>query len=98
MSHQKTIRAWKDAEYRVSLTDDERGALPEHPAGRIELGDLELEGIAGGNIIQGFTSFWSCPPPKPTKEQFCTTPCTTSLVCDPCTGGGGGSVGRICPR
>jgi mersacidin/lichenicidin family type 2 lantibiotic len=77
------IRAWKDEEYRLSLSESERALLPAHPAGTIELGDAELEKAAGG-----FTSFWSCTPPKMTEQQFCTTPCTTSLVCNPCTGGG----------
>ena len=27
------VRAWKDEEYRASLSEEERGLLPEHPAG-----------------------------------------------------------------
>ena len=43
----KTVRAWKDARYRRTLTDAERAALPPHPAGAIDLSDAELETVAG---------------------------------------------------
>jgi mersacidin/lichenicidin family type 2 lantibiotic len=36
------IRAWKDEEYRQSLTEEERAQLPPHPAGLIELSEAEL--------------------------------------------------------
>jgi len=78
MNTRNIIRAWKDEEYRLSLSEAERALLPAHPAGTIELGDAELEKAAGG-----FTSFWSCPPVVHTQEQFCTTPCTTVLACGP---------------
>ena len=42
------IRAWKDEEYRLSLTEAQRAALPAHPAGLIELTDAELEAVVGG--------------------------------------------------
>src|SRR5690349_9502361 len=40
------IRAWKDAEYRRSLTADELAELPENPAGMVELTDEDLGGIS----------------------------------------------------
>jgi mersacidin/lichenicidin family type 2 lantibiotic len=83
MNTRNIIRAWKDEEYRLSLSESERALLPAHPAGTIELGDAELEKAAGG-----FTSFWSCTPPKMTEQQFCTTPCTTDIAC-----GGGREIG-----
>jgi mersacidin/lichenicidin family type 2 lantibiotic len=43
MSHRDIIRAWKDAEFRCSLSEAERAMLPSHPAGSIELADPELE-------------------------------------------------------
>jgi mersacidin/lichenicidin family type 2 lantibiotic len=43
MSHRDIIRAWKDAEFRSSLSEAERAMLPSHPAGSIELADPELE-------------------------------------------------------
>ena len=42
------MRAWKDEEYRLSLTEAQRAELPAHPAGLIEREDAELEVAAGG--------------------------------------------------
>jgi mersacidin/lichenicidin family type 2 lantibiotic len=36
------IRAWKDAEYRNSLSEAERAALPPNPAGIVELSDDDM--------------------------------------------------------
>jgi mersacidin/lichenicidin family type 2 lantibiotic len=41
------IRAWKDEEYRASLTDAERAALPPNPAGLIDLDDEEMKKVLG---------------------------------------------------
>ncbi len=30
------IRAWKDEDYRSSLSEEERNQLPENPAGQVE--------------------------------------------------------------
>ena len=43
-----TIRAWKDAEYRASLSAAELAALPANPAGLVELPDEEMAEVAGG--------------------------------------------------
>ena len=48
MSKKDIIRAWKDAEYRQSLSEAERAMLPEHPAGLIDVTDAELATVAGG--------------------------------------------------
>jgi mersacidin/lichenicidin family type 2 lantibiotic len=48
MSRLNIIRAWKDEEYRRSLGETERAALPQHPAGLAELGDAELGAVEGG--------------------------------------------------
>ena len=50
MSRQHIIRAWKDAEYRASLSEAERALLPEHPAGLIELPEEDLDAAAGAAI------------------------------------------------
>jgi mersacidin/lichenicidin family type 2 lantibiotic len=42
------VRAWKDEAYRQSMTEAERAALPQHPAGMLELTDAELADVAGG--------------------------------------------------
>jgi mersacidin/lichenicidin family type 2 lantibiotic len=45
----KVIRAWKDPEFRDGLSEEEQEALPENPAGAIELTDDELSMVAGGS-------------------------------------------------
>lgn len=54
------IRAWKDEEYRDSLSEEERAALPAHPAGVIELSDLELGHVAGGFDSEGLLTLGCC--------------------------------------
>ena len=51
MSHRMTIRAWKDEEYRLSLSEAERSQLPENPAGAVELTDSDLGAAVGGMLI-----------------------------------------------
>jgi len=48
MSTLNIIRAWKDEEYRSSLSEAERALLPENPVGLVELTDGELDQIGGG--------------------------------------------------
>ena len=48
MKAKQIVRAWKDQEYRLSLSDAERSLLPENPAGTIELSDADLAGATGG--------------------------------------------------
>ena len=49
MLFDRVIRAWKDPEFRQSLSEEEQASLPENPAGAIELSDEELEMAAGGH-------------------------------------------------
>lgn len=53
MNRERIIRAWKDPEYRASLSTEERAALPECPAGRAltELQDDELAEAVGGVVL-----------------------------------------------
>ena len=48
MSHADIIRAWKDEEYRLGLSEAERAALPENPAGLLDLTDADLD-VAGAS-------------------------------------------------
>ncbi|WP_213451652.1 mersacidin/lichenicidin family type 2 lantibiotic [Rhizomonospora bruguierae] len=41
------VRAWKDLDYRDSISGEELATLPAHPAGGI-LADAELAQISGG--------------------------------------------------
>ncbi|MBV9020938.1 MAG: mersacidin/lichenicidin family type 2 lantibiotic [Ktedonobacteraceae bacterium] len=42
------VRAWKDAEYRESLSSEELAQVPAHPAGEVELAEGDLAGVVGG--------------------------------------------------
>lgn len=48
MSKIDIIRAWKDEEYRNSLSEAEKAQLPENPAGAIDLDDDDMSSMAGG--------------------------------------------------
>ena len=50
------VRAWKDEDYRMSLSEAERKMLPGNPAGLIEISDSEL-GAVGGGVGPGGMSF-----------------------------------------
>jgi mersacidin/lichenicidin family type 2 lantibiotic len=47
------VRAWKDASYRNSLSEEELALLPSNPAGEIELTDADLETITGAGHHHG---------------------------------------------
>ena len=63
MSKTDIIRAWKDEEYRQSLTDAERATLPENPAGKMELTDADLGSVVGGTDavppMEGTNGAWT---------------------------------------
>lgn len=44
-------RAWKDAQYRGTLTSDELAQLPENPIGALELTDDDLASVTGAFSI-----------------------------------------------
>ena len=48
MSKLNVVRAWKDEEYRMSLSEAEQRMLPCNPAGLIEISDSELGAVGGG--------------------------------------------------
>jgi len=48
MSKLDIVRAWKDEEYFASLSETQLAALPQNPAGIIELSDAELSAANGG--------------------------------------------------
>ena len=45
------IRAWRDEEYRNSLSEEQRAMLPESPIGMVELSDEDLDVVAGGTHL-----------------------------------------------
>ena len=61
MTKKQIIRAWKNADYRNSLSESERAALPANPAGVIELSDASLNDATGALLIKGEdTTLWTC--------------------------------------
>lgn len=56
------IRAWRDEDYRNSLTEEERANLPESPAGVSVVSDEILRSITGGcaSYPQQTTAMHSC--------------------------------------
>jgi mersacidin/lichenicidin family type 2 lantibiotic len=75
------VRAWKDPEYRKSLTPAELASLPASPAGVGDLSDDELSRIAGGmpdfgtltggpGICSGAHQGACVPPPPPAPRRL----------------------------
>jgi len=62
MKKNDVIRAWRDEEYRSSLSEQELAALPEHPAGILAVDDEVLQNITGGCGFKT-TFVMSCVPP-----------------------------------
>jgi mersacidin/lichenicidin family type 2 lantibiotic len=76
MSHEDIIRAWKDEEYRNSLSEEQRAHLPENPAGMVELGDTDMESIAGGFLAVEFNGV-----PRQTRSLICFRTLTNTCRC-----------------
>ena len=59
------VRAWRDEEYRDSLTEAERASLPENPAGVATVDDTALRSVSGGLTVRcnGTTFVDSCVKP-----------------------------------
>ena len=55
MSNFDIIRAWKDEDYRNSLTEEQKNQLPENPAGVIDMSDKEMESLNGASFAS-----WLC--------------------------------------
>ena len=54
------VRAWKDEEYRLGLSEAERSMLPANPAGLMEISDSELGAVGGGLGPGGISFFGAC--------------------------------------
>ncbi len=70
MSTVNLIRAWKDADYRASLSAAELAELPENPAGLVELPEDAMAEVGGagcsyftgtcGRVCQILTPQYNC--------------------------------------
>ena len=48
MSNVDIVRAWKDEDYRQSLSAEQQEQLPVNPAGLVELDDEDMSSVSGG--------------------------------------------------
>lgn len=79
------LRAWKDPEYRKSLTPEELACVPENPAGNAELSAEDLASLAAGG--QCCTTSLSAP------SHVCSIVCVTNQPSCPSS-----SNPYACPR
>ena len=66
MKKKQILEAWRNEEYYLSLSEEERARIPEHPSGILNIGDDVLKSITGGCV--GFPSSAACTPCPP---RFC---------------------------
>ena len=69
MSHETVVRAWRDYDFWVSLSEDERATIPPNPAGVTELMDAEMNFVAGGSDTL--------------PDQTCTSQCISTYSARP---------------
>ena len=79
MSVEMTIRAWKDEEYRQSLSPEERAQLEESPAGFMQVTDAEMAATDGGWTFVIPVSLRVCGPIV--KYTVSSCPRTIPLLC-----------------
>ncbi len=71
MRNDEIIRAWKDAEFRRSLSGEELARLPQHPAGLLELTDDDLSNVQGAWSPIFTASIRFCGPIGRASMQHC---------------------------
>ena len=78
MKTNHVVRAWKDQEYRQSLSAAERASLPVHPSGMIEVNDIDLGAVSGGAATAK-----NCPTKPICATQICTVakPTCNGIIC-----------------
>lgn len=76
MTPETIIRAWKDPEFRASLTSEQRAALPELPSGKpmTELDEGDLSDVVGGSHLIIRPSIVVCTVTRPTITILTTRP------------------------
>jgi len=84
MSRTDIIRAWKDRAYRNRLDAAQRNALPENPAGTVELPDDVVRTVSGGGdavvaanggVSYFITASWLCNCRNVSKAMSVTSTC-----------------------
>ncbi len=75
MTNNDIIRAWKDAEYRKSLSAEELALVPESPVGQVELTEADLTQVSGGTTVITVCSVLAC------QSVACGSAVCGSAVC-----------------
>jgi mersacidin/lichenicidin family type 2 lantibiotic len=88
MEDKNVVRAWKNVEFRYSLSEEERAALPAHPAGLMAMADDQVTHAVGGSSEHILT--WGC------CHGFTTDPGGCSFVCYTVGSGPEGPPGNAC--
>ena len=60
MKEADIIRAWREPEYRNSLTEGERALIPDHPAGRSEIRKDSPKAIPVSPFSIAYSCWWFC--------------------------------------
>ncbi|MGC5284750.1 mersacidin/lichenicidin family type 2 lantibiotic [Micromonospora sp. DT231] len=76
-------RAWKDPVFRATLDDSELATLPAHPVGRVELGEMVMDGSRGAGSES--TATMGCCNGEPYTYRTCLT-CYPLWTCRTCWG------------
>ena len=84
MSFSDFARAWKDPEYRESLTAVDLAGLPANPAGPSDLADHDLALVSGGAEAdtQDFLTLGCCSGFTSGCSYFCSWNCTPGPTFD----------------
>ncbi len=59
MSQQDIIRAWRDTEYRLSLSEAQQALIPPHPAGLSET-HMVTESVPTFPFTIYYSCYWIC--------------------------------------
>lgn len=78
MNKDEIIRAWRDADYFFSLSEEQRDKLPGNPVGMIELSQDALTNVLGASHS---TCWTSC---HRTTGECCSQTCFTASCCCCC--------------
>ncbi|MEV4417477.1 mersacidin/lichenicidin family type 2 lantibiotic [Catellatospora sp. NPDC049609] len=88
------VKAWKDPDYRATLSEEQLAGLPVHPCGVVDLGDEVLAHIAGATTeglmtigcCGGFTARETpCGSCRNTCNNYTCQTCAGQSTCTVCT-------------
>jgi mersacidin/lichenicidin family type 2 lantibiotic len=77
MSIDQILRAWRDHDYWLSLSESERARVPDNPAGLVELMDIELDHVSGA-LHQDTHEYLTCQGASCTCGDTCWGTCNQS--------------------